>query len=261
MARIIFVSAVLLGLVFITGCVEVPKDDPRFRVDPAQAAIATDEGFAMPQAAEVDLAEQMAAHRSAYRAALGKLADYYNTASGDATKLRWAQRELASLVQYRYLMPAEAVEAGLAATDSIEAADVLFEEAMQIYRDARRLVVIDDDDKLRAALRKFDEVITDYPSSDKIDDAAYRAGWIYEHFKDYEIAAVYYQRAFQWDENTPYPARLKAAYVLDKFLHMRKEALALYRLACEKESRYVGNTEFAKRRILEMTAGEAGASK
>jgi len=260
MARINFVAAVVLALVFIAGCEEVAKDDPRFRVDPAQAAVAADEGFVMPPAAEVDLVEQMAAHRSAYRAELAKLVDYYTT-SGDATKLRWSQRELASLVQYRYLMPAELVKAGLTAADSIETADALFEEAMQIYKEAKKLIVIADEDKLRAALRKFDELITGYPSSDKIDDAAYRAGQIYEHFKDYEIAAVYYQRAIQWDENTPYPARFKAAYVMDRFLHMRKEALALYQLACEKESRYVGNAEFAKKRILQITASGAEASE
>ena len=108
-------------------------------------------------------------------------------------------------------------------------------------------------------LRGCNKVITDYPTSDKIDDAAYRAGQIYEHFKDYQIAAVYYQRTFQWDDNTPYPARFKAAYVLDKHLHMRKEALAVYRLAVLRESRYEGNTEYARKRILQITESEAKA--
>lgn len=261
MSKTIFMAAVILPVVFIAGCVEqTAKDDPRFRLDPAEAAIAVDEGFIIPGAAEIDLVEQMAVHRSAYRAAIAKLVDYYTT-SGDATKLRWAQKELASLVQYRYLMPAEAMQTALAATDSIEEADVLFEEAKQLYWEAKRLVVIADEDKLRMALRGFDKLITNYPTSDKIDDAAYRAGQIYEHFKDYQIAAVYYQRTFQWDENTPYPARFKAAYVLDKHLHMRKQALTIYRLALQKESRYEGNTEFARKRILEMTKTEAKAPK
>jgi len=261
MSRIVSIAAVILLVLFIAGCVEeVAKDDPRFRLDPAEDAIAADEGFATPGAAEVDLVERMAVHRSAYRAELAKLVDYYTT-SGDATKLRWAQKEMASLVQYRYLMPAEAMQVALAPTDSIEEADVLFEEARQLYWEAKRLVVITDADKLRMALRGFNKLITNYPTSDKIDDAAYRAGQIYEHFKDYEIAAVYYQRAFQWDENTPYPARFKAAYVLDKRLHMRKQALTIYRLAIQKESRYEGNTEFARKRILDMTKTEAKAPK
>jgi len=256
MSKINFVVVALLPMVFIAGCIDITKDGPRFQVDPAAA----DEGFVMPGAAQIDLVEKMAAHRSAYRAALRELEDYY-ASSGDATKLRWAQKELDSLVQYRYLMPAETARADLAATDSIEQADVLFEEALQIYMKARRLVVISDKAEMRVALRKFNELIAAYPSSDKIDDAAYRAGQVHEYFKDYEIAAVYYQRAVQWDENTPYPARFKAAYVLDKFLHMRKEAMTFYRLACQKEARFPGNIEYAKKRISEMTKSEIDALK
>ncbi len=261
MSKTSFMAAVILPVLFIAGCVEeAAKDDPRFRLDPAEATIAVDEGFIIPGAAEVDLVERMAAHRSAYRAAIAELVDYYTT-SGDATKLRWAQKERASLVQYRYLMPAEAMQVALTATDSIEEADVLFEEARQLYWEAKRLVVIVDEDKFRMALRGFNKLITNYPTSDKIDDAAYRAGQIYEHFKDYQIAAVYYQRAFQWDQNTPYPARFKAAYVLDRHLHMRKQALTIYRLAIQIESRYEGNTEFARKRVLNMTKTEAKAPK
>ena len=261
MSRKVSITLVLSLVVFISGCIEeLSRDDPRFRADPAEAAIAADVGFAAPEAAEVDLVEQMAAHRDAYRAALAELVKYYTT-NGDATKLRWAQKEQASLVQYRYLMPAEAMQTALAATDSIEEADVLFEEAKQLYWEAKRLVVIADEDKLRMALRGFNKLITNYPTSDKIDDAAYRAGQIYDHFGDYQIAAVYYQRAFQWDDNTPYPARFKAAYVLDRHLHMRKEALALYRLAIARESLNEGNTEFARKRIGEMTMDETRLPK
>lgn len=261
MSRKISIPLVLLMAVFISGCIEeAAKDDPRFRAEPDEVVMAADVGFAAPRAAEVDLVERMTAHRSAYRAVLTELVKYYTT-SGDATKLQWAQKEQASLVQYRYLMPAEAMQSHLAATDSITEADILFEEAKQLYWEAKRLMVITDEDKLRMALSGFNKLINNYPSSDKIDDAAYRAGQIYEHFKDYQIATVYYQRAFQWDDNTPYPARFKAAYVLDKHLHMRKEALALYRIAVERESRYEGNTEFAQSRILEMTRDEAKAPK
>jgi TolA-binding protein len=256
MSRIVSITLVLLSAAFIAGCLppDAAKDDARFRLDPAEAAL-TEEGFTIPGAAEVDLVEQMISLRSMYRAALAQLLDYYTT-TGSNEKLRWANRETESLVQYRYLMPAEAMQPVLAATDSIEEADVLFEEARRLYWEAKRLVLIADEDKLRTALTGCNKVITDYPTSDKIDDAAYRAGQIYEHFKDYQIAAVYYQRAFQWDDNTPYPARFKAAYVLDKHLHMRKEALAVYRLAVLRESRYEGNTEYARKRILQITESE-----
>ncbi|MHC5061941.1 MAG: tetratricopeptide repeat protein [Planctomycetota bacterium] len=260
MSRTVFIALVLFGALFIAGCLpEETRDDPRFRMDPAQDAVAEDTGFTMPGAEEVDLVEQMAAHRAEYRASLVGLMDYY-TAAGNANKLWWAQQELALLdrgPQYRYLMPAEAAHTALAATDSIAEADVLFEDAMKVYREAGGLIIITDENKLRTALKMFDKVITDYPTSDKIDDAAYRAGRIYEYFKDYEIAAVYYQRTFQWNDNTPYPARYRAAFVLDQHLHMRAESLPLYQAALEKESRYKANTEFAERRVLSMTKSEA----
>ena len=253
MSRIIFVAGALLPVVFVLGCrQEVIKDDARFRVDPTQAVVVAQEGFSVPDAAEVDLVEQMAANRNAYRAALSRLIEYYRT-TGNATKLNWAQRELTTMLQYRYLMAAESAYANMQALNQIPAADELFNSAMELYKDAGGLLIITNEKKLRSALNMFNELITNYPTSDKIDDAAYRAGRIYEHFKDYEIAAVYYQRAFQWDEYTPYPTRFRAAYVMDQYLHMRKEALTLYQMAYELESRYQTNTEYAQKRIVELT--------
>ena len=56
---------------------------------------------------------------------------------------------------------------------------------------------------LRAALRKYGELISQYPTSDKIDDAAYKMARIHEGFGDYTIALAFYQRAYQWDAATP----------------------------------------------------------
>ncbi len=107
--------------------------------------------------------------------------------------------------------------------------------------------------KLRQALGLYNELIQQYPSSDKIDDAAYKAGRIYDYLKNYELAAVYYQRAFQWNEATTYPARYRAAWVMDQKLRMHKEALVLYQLAIVKESRYSDNVEFAKERVAALS--------
>ncbi len=253
MSRKVFVGAVLLFAVSISGCFEQKvKDDPRFRADPAQAEKVTGEGFIVPGAEEVDLVEDMAGRRNGYRESLKALIDFYE-AAGDATKLAWAQREYALMPQYRYLMPGEALRADLQATDSIDIADELYAEAVDLHKEAGGLLIIIDEDKLRISLNKFNQLIENYPSSDKIDDAAYKAGRIYRHFQDYEIAAVYFQRAFQWDANTPYPARFRAAYILDRKLNMKSEALVLYQLSLEKESRYEDNAEFSRRRIRNLT--------
>jgi len=115
------------------------------------------------------------------------------------------------------------------------------------------MLIVTDEDKLRGALNKFNQLIERFPSSNKIDDAAYRAGRIYEHFRDWDIAAVYYQRCFQWNDVTAYPARFRAAFILDQRLLQRTEALTLYQLAVDREARYTKNTEFAQKRILELT--------
>jgi tetratricopeptide (TPR) repeat protein len=251
MSRIHVLTALVLSFM-ISGCASEVKDDPRFHLDPDQVQQARNVGYAMADATEVDVVEDMAAKRAEYRASLQSLIGFYRE-QGAAAKLGWAQKEYGMLVQYRYLMPGEMVSAGLQATDSIEEADALYAEALDIYKDAGGLLIIVDEQKLRISLSKFNEVIERYPTSDKIDDAAYKAGRIYEHFKDYQIAAIYYQRAFQWNENTPYPARYRAAYVLDQKLHMRTEALPLYKLSFEKEKRYENHIEYAMTRITNMT--------
>ncbi|MBW8036134.1 MAG: hypothetical protein FVQ79_11015 [Planctomycetes bacterium] len=256
MSRKLFILGFFVSVVLISGCVEkVAKDDPRFRADAELSNAAIIQGFGVPEAGEIDIVEEMASYRAAYKSGLEKLVEYY-MASGDAVKLGWAKRELASLnagAQYRYIMPAAAVDANLRALDTIDAADTLFAEAERINRSSG--AILKDEGKLRAALRKYNLLIATYPSSDKIDNCAYRAGRIYAHFRDYEIAAIYYQRAFQWDADTPYPARFKAAYILDRRLQMRKEALVLYQLAYNNptEQKYEGNMEFSKKRILELT--------
>ena len=253
MSRKVFIGAVLLFAVLIFGCFEQEvKDDPRFRADPAQAEKVIGEGFIVPGAEEVDLVEDMTGRRNSYRGSLKVLIDFYE-AAGNATKLTWAQREYALMPQYRYLMPGETLRADLQATDSIDAADELYTEAVRLYDEAGGLLIIVDEDKLRLSLGKFNQLIEDHSSSDKIDDAAYKAGMIYRHFQDYEIAAIYFQRVFQWDANTPYPARFRAAYIFDQRLNMKPEALLLYQLSLEKESRYEENAEFSKRRVDNMT--------
>ena len=50
---------------------------------------------------------------------------------------------------------------------------------------------------------------------------------------DYKLALLYYQRTYQWDPETSYPARFKAAFILDRQFHQRDEALKLYQEALQ----------------------------
>ncbi len=254
MARKLIISAGMICMVFIIGCEEPIKDSPHYMVDPEQAANVMSMG-GVPGAGEADLVEDLAAKRNEYRQSLVQLHEYYHS-TGNVNNRRWAEHELQALDRvphYRYLMVPEVASPELVAVNQIAQANALFKEAEKLYREAGGLLILTDEDKLRGALSRYNRIITEFPTSNKIDDAVYQAGRIYEHFKDWRIAAVCYQRCFQWNEVTDRPARFRAAYVLDQRLHKRKEALPLYQMAVEKESRFTANTKYARKRIFEMT--------
>ena len=255
MTRISLIAALVLPGLFLVGCDNTKSRDAHL-LDPQEVTVTPQDGiYLAPGANEVDYVENLAATRDAYRQALIGLLDHYRSI-GNATKLQWAQTELKTfdqMVRYQYLQPAEWVPENLAAIDSIEEADALYDEAKELYNESGGMVIVANKAKLQQALGLFNQLIQQYPSSDKIDDSAYRAGRIYEYLKNYELAAVYYQRAFQWNEATTYPARFRAAKVMDQKLRMHKEALALYKLVIVKESRYSDNVEFAKERIAMLT--------
>jgi tetratricopeptide (TPR) repeat protein len=105
----------------------------------------------------------------------------------------------------------------------------------------------------------YTQLIRQYPTSDKIDDAAYQVAEIYESFKNYEIALLYYQRAYQWNPETPHPARFHAAVLLDKRLHRRDEALELYQEAVLHEGgRFDEWKVYGEKRIRELSTSDDG---
>jgi len=253
-------AAIVIGV--FTGCYNPKIDDAHLLLTP-QEQQTVEKGVLTPNAGEVDVVEQVAATRSAYQTALEELIAYYKS-TGNETKRRWANNELTTLrqmAQYRYLMPGEWVTQEMKATERIEGAEELYQKAKKLYYDAGGNFIIFDEAKLRQSLQLFNQLVTEYPNSTRIDEAAYRAGQIYEHFKDYELAAVMYQRCFQWNDKTNFPARYRAACVLDQKLKMRKEALAIYKLAVQKESRYEDYTEKAKARIIELSRPDAQLEK
>ncbi len=211
------------------------------------------------EAGETDIVEQVAKNRQAYRQALELLVGHY-TRMGNNMKLRWAKKELAGLdgvLQYNYIVEAGLAGPNLKASTQIFAADVFYAEALKLEEKAKGLIFIVDEGLLRRALDKYNQLIRYYPTSDKIDDAAYRAGKIYEHFKEYSIAVLYYQRSYQWDPETIHPAMFKAAYILDRRLHRMAEALELYREVVENEGLSINYREFAEMRITEITKSES----
>ena len=263
MARIVLTAVVIVLLNVLVGCQSV--DSGRGQLMPARTrtSIGAPGVVSVVDAGETDFVEQIAVNRQAYRQGLQLLVGYY-TRIGNNMKLNWAKDELSaldSIPQYKYIIDAEAAGANLRASTSIPEADEIYQDALELQKQAGALLVIKDDDLLRLATDKYNRLIKRYPSSDKIDDAAYKAGEIYEYFKDYSIALLYYKRAYQWDPGTMHPARFRAARILDKRLHRYAEALALYREALKTEGAYERHrkwTEFAEQRIVELyTVGDS----
>ena len=263
MARIVLTAVVIVLLNVLVGCQSV--DSGRGQLMPARTrtSIGAPGVVSVVDAGETDFVEQIAVNRQAYRQGLQLLVGYY-TRIGNNMKLNWAKDELSaldSIPQYKYIIDAEAAGANLRASTSIPEADEIYQDALDLQKQAGALLVIKDDDLLRLAADKYNRLIKRYPSSDKIDDAAYKAGEIYEYFKDYSIALLYYKRAYQWDPGTMHPARFRAARILDKRLHRYAEALELYREALKTEGAYERHrkwTEFAEQRIVELyTVGDS----
>ena len=174
MSKRIQTAAFALSIIFFIGC-RNPRVTDVHLTDSELAIV--EQGVLMPNASEADYVENLAAAREGYKQALLDVIMYYES-TGNATKLQWARTELRTfdeMVQYRYLMPGEWLPMNLTAMDSIPDADQLYDEAMSLYRQSGGLILVTNEGKLRQSLQVFNQIIRDYPSSDKIDDAAYRA--------------------------------------------------------------------------------------
>jgi tetratricopeptide (TPR) repeat protein len=262
MARIVCTGILIVLLNMLVGCQsvdrgrgqQIPRDTRQ--IGPASVVNIAD-------TSEADIVEKMAVNRQAYRQGLELLASFY-TRTGNNMKLEWAKKELNALntmAKYNYIIEANVAPANLKVSASIPDADNLYYDALDIDNKAGKLPVLKNQNQLRLALEKYNEVIRIYPSSDKIDDAAYKAGVIYEYFKDYSIALLYFKRTFQWDPETPHPARFRAARILDQRLHRHAEALQLYQQAVKIEGqfdKYREWREYAEKRIRALQKIDEG---
>src|SRR5260370_26931268 len=86
-------------------------------------------------------------------------------------------------------------------------------------------------DNQRRAEILLQQLLTQYPQSTKISDVAYELGDVYESkaFRQYSRAALYFERCFQWNPNTHFDARLRAARLYDRHTHERAKAIDLYK--------------------------------
>jgi TolA-binding protein len=180
---------------------------------------------------DIEKVERVLAARRDYQVALEQLRLHYITI-GDVERARWAEEELIQfhrMNKQAYRLELDVPPPTLQAAQNIPEANDLYRRAMT-YKD-KGWTGTDYLDNQRRAELLFQQILTNYPQSDKIDDAAYQLGDIYESrpYKQYRRAAQYFERCFQWNTNTQFDARLRAARLYDKHLQERTRAIELYR--------------------------------
>lgn len=219
--------------------------------------IARQSGMSLAEKGEVDLVEQLIYHRTMYARTLRALDGFYRE-RGYQHKHVWTENELADVQRirpYHYLLDSELPRLDLRPSAHIPQADALFAEALRLAQSAGLEVpALYNREKMSAALLKFKQLIREYPTSDKIDDAAFYCGELHkEYFEGEEpIAVKWYELAWSWDPTTPHPARFQAAVVYDFRLHQREKALELYRATLAAEPNR-SNRHFAMERINQLT--------
>jgi tetratricopeptide (TPR) repeat protein len=218
---------------------------------------------------EVDLVERLVTHRRTYRRLLDALIRYY-AEKRNYEKLDWAEAERKALEfvkPYQYLMSATIPIESLRPQESIAEADRLLEEGKRLAKKGGHgFPALYERRTMKQALNKFHRILVDYPTSDKIAEAAYWLGYIHKEYfydvaqqiDDNEIAVQYFERAYTWDPNLPLQARFEAAVVYDFRLHDRERALRLYQEVVDRETFEPSNVNFALKRIKQLTGPDRG---
>lgn len=190
--------------------------------------------------------------RKAYQDSLHKLHELYSR-TGDREKLRWVEEELkgfhlASKPAYRL---DDVPPTTLSARENIKEANELFRNALQFKDRGFGTEYILN--QRRAEILLLD-LLAKYPSSDKIAEAAYELGDLYEGraYRQYLRAAMYFERSSQWRKGGRSDARMRAAKIYDKQLNDRSKAIEMYRevIAHDTDTERIKEAE---RRLADLT--------
>ena len=178
---------------------------------------------------DYDLVKNLNLCRSRYQANLEQLRAWY-LANGDVERARWAEEELRQfhrISKQAFRLDLDVPAETLQAKENVPEANELYRRAMT-YKD--KGWGNDYLDNQRRAELLFQQLLSNYPQSDKIGDAAYQLGDIYESraYRQYRRAAQYFERSFQWNPTTQLDARLRAARLYDRYAIDRNKARTLY---------------------------------
>src|SRR5262249_29144299 len=128
---------------------------------------------------DMEMVERLLAARRDYQTTLEQLRTYYQS-TGDLEKMRWAEEEL----RHYHRVPKQAFNLELDVPPPTLQASQNIYEANELYR--RAMTYKDKGwgndyiDNQRRAEILFQQLLTTYPQSNKISDAAYQLGDLYE---------------------------------------------------------------------------------
>lgn len=122
---------------------------------------------------------------------------------------------------------------------NIEAANILFTDA-DLYVYINSPLESNKKKNLSLTIERYERILSEYPESDKVSDAAYYLAEIYSDpiFAAYEKAASYYVKCYEADPHTDKPALYKAATVFDYDLNIYENAKKYYKMAVEFSPEY-----------------------
>lgn len=206
---------------------------------------------------EVELVEAVLKARKDYWTALDKLRQHY-VSTNDIEKQRWVEDELRTyhrMMKYSYRLDVKDVPPPtLQPTKNVTEANALFRRAMEFKGRATGDQGIDNQRRAEILLQA---ILEKYPESDKIAEAAYHLGEIYEQYRprpQYERAAAYFERSFQWNKASATDARLRAARLYDYNMRMLGRAKELYRAVLNHDTNPQRVAE-AEKRLTELSGG------
>ncbi len=186
---------------------------------------------------DLELVERLMIARRDYQRVLEILRIHYIKA-GDIERAKWAEEELIAfhrIPKRAFRLELDVPPPTLRGTTNIPAANKLYMRALAYKGKGWGNDYIDNQRRAELLLQ---QLLTKYPQSNRISDAAYQLGDIYENapYKQYRRAAMYFERCYQWNPTTGFDARMRAARIYDRNLLDRVKATEIYKEVTNHET-------------------------
>ncbi len=203
---------------------------------------------------DLELVKHLNQVRKDYQKSLENLRLHYLKV-GDVERAKWAEEELRQyhrIPKQAFILYLDVPPPNLQGTVNVPEANKLLIWAVS-YKD--KGWGTDYIDNQRRAEILLQDLLNKYPQSNKISDAAYHLGDIYESkaYKQYRRAGAYYERCFQWNPQTHFDARMRAARLYDYEVKDRARAIELYREVTTHETD-AKRIQDATKRLGELSA-------